>query len=119
MNNSTHYFDDAFASAAVLQIHLLLPIIIEKMCHGCRTVSSRQSDHIVCQMGEIFFFVCFQDALNLIDKKRAEQQFRSFIYPRPNFIYTKSWYESLWSNPDWMKLVEDKVVELRSGLMDL
>ena len=116
---STLYFEDLFASTVALQVHLFLPLVIEKMCYGCRAVSCRQSDHLICQMGEIFFFVRFQDVLNMVNKDRVEAQFRIYAYPRANFIFEDAWFEGLWTNQDWLQLVQDKVINLRIRLMDL
>ena len=120
MNNSTHYFEDVFATAAAAQVHLLLPPIIEMKCYGCRIQSVEDFDHAVCQLQQkIFVRICFHDVLNMLNKDHTELHFRTYVYPKREFIYKESWYENLWVNPDWLQLVQDKVVELRSRLMDL
>ena len=117
---STHYFEDVFATVISVQVHLLLPPIIEKMCYGCRFRSAEDFDHAVCQMEpKDLVRIGFHDALNLIDKERAELHFRSFIYPRADFIYVRSWYENLWMNQDWLQLVQDKAINLRTQLIDI
>ena len=40
-------------------------------------------------------YFCFQLAFDMIDKERAEQQFRTYVYPKREFIYEPSWYEKL------------------------
>ena len=120
MNISTDYFEDVFATAISVQVHLLLPTIIEKMCYGCRLGSSEDFDHAVCQMSpKNFVRIGFHDALNLIDKERAELHFRTYVYPRAEYIYDQSWYQFLWTNEDWLQLVQDKAVHLRHRLMNV
>ena len=120
MNASTHYFEVIFATAAAVQVYLLLPLIIEKICYGCRIRSSEDFDHAVCQMEQKdLVCICFHDALNLVDKEHAELHFRTYVYPKPDFIYNGSWYQILWTNQDWLQQVQDKVVQLRQRLMDI
>ena len=120
MNVSTHYFEDVFATAAAAQLHLLLPPIIKRMCYGCRLGSGEDFDHAVCQLQQKNIVrICFHDALNLIDKDHTELHFRTYVYPKHEFIYDQSWYQNLWSNTDWLQLVQDKVIELRQQVMNL
>ena len=114
MNVSTHYFEDVFATATAAQLHLLLPPIIKKMCYGCRLGSGEDFDHAVCQLQQKDLVrICFHDALNLIDKDHTELHFRTYVYPKHEFIYEQSWYEKLWADRYWMKLVQVKVVQLQ------
>ena len=120
MNATTLYFEDLFASTVALQIHLFLPMIIEKTCYGCRVGSSEDIDHAVCRLpSQDLVRICFQGTLTMIDKDNAEAQFRSYVYPRPDSIFEESWFQNLWLNADWMKLVQDKVIELRQQVMNL
>ena len=122
MNATTqfNYFEDVFATVISVQVYDFLPSAIEKNCYGCRIRSSLQSKHVVCQMEpKNLVYVCFHDALNLIDKERAELHFRTYVYPRAEFIYDQSWYQFLWTNQDWLQLVQDKAVHLRHRLMNL
>ena len=120
INTSTHYFEDVLATVTALQLYLLLPPIIEMKCYGHRIRSSHQSKHVVCQLQQKDLVrICFHDALNLIDKDHTELHFRTYVYPKHEFIYDQSWYENLWSNQDWLQLVQDKVIELRQRLMIL
>ena len=120
MNVSTHYFEDVFATVTALQLYLLLPPIIEMKCYGHRIRSSLQSKHVVCQMQQKDLVrICFHDALSMINKERTEQYFRIYVHPKPELIYVRSWYEKLWSNQDWLQLVQVKVVQLRHRLMGL
>ena len=114
MTNFFNHFEDTFASAAALQVYHHLPPIIEKNCFGCCIRSRRTSEHIVCQMDpKNLVYFCFQQAFDMIDKERAEQQFRTYVYPKREFIYEQSWYEKLWADRYWMKLVQVKVVQLQ------
>ena len=118
MNASTHYFEDIFATTAAVQVYLLLPLISH--CYGCRIRSSEDFDHAVCQMEQKnLVCICFHDALNLVDKEHAELHFCTYVYPKTEFIYEESWYQFLWTNQDWLQLVQDKVVHLRSRLLDV
>ena len=120
INTSTHYFEDVLATVTALQLYLLLPPIIEMKCYGRRIRSRRTSEHIVCQMQQKDLVrICFHDALNMLDKERTEQYFRIYVHPKPELIYTRSWYEKLWTNEDWLQLVQVKVVQLRHRLMGL
>ena len=121
MNATTqfNYFEDVFATVISVQVYDFLPSAIEKNCYGCRIRSSLQSKHVVCQMEpKNLVYVCFHDALNLIDKERAELHFRTYVYPRAEYIYDQSWYQFLWTNEDWLQLVQDKAVHLRQRLMN-
>ena len=122
MNATTqfNYFEDVFATVISVQVYDFLPSAIEKNCYGCRIRSSLQSKHVVCQMEpKNLVYVCFHDALNLIDKERAELHFRTYVYPRAEYIYDQSWYQFLWTNEDWLQLVQDKAVHLRHRLMNV
>ena len=116
MNATTqfNYFEDVFATVISVQVYDFLPSAIEKNCYGCRIRSSLQSKHVVCQMEpKNLVYVCFHDALNLIDKERAELHFHTYVHPTPDFVYTKSWYENLWSNQDSLQLVEYRTLQHR------
>ena len=122
MNATTqfNYFEDVFATVISVQVYDFLPSAVEMKCYGCRIRSSLQSKHVVCQMEpKNLVYVCFHDALNLIDKERAELHFRTYVYPRAEYIYDQSWYQFLWTNEDWLQLVQDKAVHLRHRLMNV
>ena len=121
MNATTqfNYFEDAFATAAALQVYDFIPLIIEKMCYGCCIRSTEDFDHAVCQLKETDLVrIGFHQAFDMINKEQAEEFFFSSIQPKREFIYEQSWYESLWTNQDWMQLVQDKAVQLRQRLMN-
>ena len=117
---STLYFKELFASTVALQVHLFLPLVIEKSCNGCQLGSSEDFDHDVCHLpAQDLVNTCFQGSFTMIDKDHAEEQFRNFVYPRPAFLFEDTWFEDLWSNQDWLQLVEYRALQLRQQLMDV
>ena len=122
MNATTqfNYFEDVFATVISVQVYDFLPSAVEMKCYGCRIRSSLQSKHVVCQMEpKNLVYVCFHDALNLIDKERSQQYFRIYARPRPDFLFEDAWFEGLWTNQDWLQLVEYRALQLRQQLMDV
>ena len=98
-------FEEKFAAVVSRQLYNYMPVAILQNCRACRLLSSRTSDHMVCQMERRDKYVmCFHDALNMLDKERVEDFF-CYAYPTPGVIYEESWFESLWVNPDWLSLV--------------
>ena len=121
MVDSTQFdnFEKKFAAIVSREICNYIPIALLQNCQGCRTGEEDLSLHFACQMPRrVKFAICFQDALNLLEREQIEECFFSSIHPRPNFIYEESWYENLWSNPDWLKLVEDKAIQVESFLQN-
>ena len=117
---STLYFKELFASTVALQVHLFLPLVIEKSCNGCQLGSSEDFDHDVCHLpAQDLVNTCFQGSFTMIDKDHAEEQFRNFVYPRPAFLFEDTWFEDLWTNEDWLQLVEYRVFQLRQRVMNV
>ena len=121
MVDSTQFntFEKKFAALVSREIFNYLPIALLQNCQGCRQAEEDLSLHFACQMPpSVKFAICFQDAFNLIDKEQIKECFFSSIYPRPNFIFEETWYQNLWSNADWMKMVEYKAVQLEGFLQN-
>ena len=105
------YFERKFAAAIAVQVYSCIPTAIEKNCYGCRVRSQDVFFHTTCQMNrKAIIVVCFDDALSMVNKELAEERFFFSCQPRADFIFEDTWFKDLWSNQDWMRLVEDKVV---------
>ena len=121
MVDSTQFntFEKKFAALVSRQVYNYMPIALLQNCQGCRQAEEDPSLHFACQMPpSVKFAICFQDVMNLIDKEQIEEQFRTYVRPRPDFVYTQSWYQNLWSNQDWLQLVEYKAVQLEGFLQN-
>ena len=114
--------ENLFAQTVARHVFFILPAIIKRRCLGCTGIGSvSRTDHIVCcRMSERDIVgVCFADALKAVDLQQVKLYFQcaipAYIFPRPRFLSEDAWYERLWTDPDWLKLVRDKVVRLQQA----
>ena len=114
--------ENAFAQTLAKHIFFILPAIIKRRCLGCTGIGSvSRTDHIVCcrMSEEDVVGVCFREALKAVDLQQVKLYFQcaipAYIFPRPRFLSEDAWYERLWTDPDWLKLVRDKVVRLQQA----
>ena len=105
-------FETRFAAELARQVHSHLPAALMQKCYGCRLQSDDDLLHTTCKWDrEAIVFVCFKDALGMVEKELVEDRFFYACEPRPAF--PPSWYAQLWADPDWLDLVEDKVVRVQ------
>ena len=114
--------ENLFAQTLAKHVFFILPSIIKKRCLGCNGIGSvSRTDHIVCCMmsEQDLVAVCFEDALKAVDLQQVKLYYQcaipSYIFPRPDFLSEDAWYERLWTDPDWLELVRDKMVRLQQA----
>ena len=114
--------ENLFAQTVARHVFFLLPSIVKKRCLGCNGIGSvSRTDHIVCCLmtERDIVAVCFEDALKAVDLQQTKLYFQcaipAYIFPRPPFLNEDAWYERLWTDPNWLALVRDKVVRLREA----
>ena len=110
------YYEDMFASVMAQQIALFFPLIVEKRCRGCWLGAWEAHDLCPLPSREVVA-LCFPYTLTMIDRDGAEATFHNYLYPRPSFVFDDDWCGDLWTDANWRRQVQDKIVVLREAAL--
>ena len=114
------YYEEMFAATVVQQASLFWPLVVQNTCQGCQLGGSSGGGGVphLCHLPtRVLVDFCFAGTLTLLDKDGAELQFRSYLYPRPvSVLDDEAWFERLWADGNWLRLVRDKLVSLLEGV---
>ena len=112
------YYEEMFAATVVQQASLFWPLVVQNTCQGCQLGGSSGGVPHLCHLpARVLVDFCFAGTLTLLDKDGAELQFRSYLYPRPvSVLDDEAWFERLWADGNWLRLVRDKLVSLLEGV---
>ena len=107
------YYESMFAATVAQQASLFWPLAIQNACQGCQVGGG--IPHLCHLPVRALVDYCFVGTLTLLDKDGAELQFRNYLYPRPANVLHEAWFERLWVDGDWQRLVRDKLVSILEG----